>query len=235
MQNSSNDIHIPGKPGPNTESGKAISSKNALKHGLFATHDFIRLGERDQYDAFAAAFRDQLTPEGPLEDLFTTEIIAANWRLHRCRLVEEELSAHYEIDPMQDEAGDKIQRSVDRARAQAQNTIRRALAEIRKLQTERHIRAELAAGDAYGAADFVNIIRAVEKYGIKPDPAAPPDSFCNDAPQTASQPAEEDSFCNAKPAPGPKGCPTGPCPCGSGLEYEECCEAMDLSDPKIAA
>ncbi|MDE3199196.1 MAG: hypothetical protein KGN84_22795 [Acidobacteriota bacterium] len=166
--NAPDSIHLPGKP---------TSALNALKNGLFAAHDFIRLGERGEYDAFAAAFRDQLTPEGPLEDLFAAEIVSANWRLRRCRLVEEELSARYDIDPLEDDAGAKIQRSVDRARAHAHNVIRRALAELRKLQTERHIRTGLDLQDNYGVAEFPKITSALAKYGPKPaetgEPAQP--------------------------------------------------------------
>lgn len=213
MQTLSDTNQTSGKPGPNTDSGKAFSSRNALKHGLFATHDFIRLGERDEYDAFAAAFRDQLAPEGPLEELFVTEVIAANWRLRRCRLVEEDFSAKFdEIDPMQDVEGAKIQRSIDRARAQAHSTIRRALAEIRKLQTERRIRAELKMGQNRGIAEFPKILAALAKVGIQCE--SDPDSFCN-------QESQPDS--------------TGEAGAPQGSKSQESGTPTELQSPKIAA
>ena len=240
-----------GKPGPNTEAGKAISAQNAVKHGLFATHDFIRLGERDEYDAFAAAFRDQLAPDGPLEELFTTEIIGANWRLRRCRLIEHDLSAKYdEIDPMQDSDGDKVQRSIDRARAQAHNAIRRALAEMRKLQTERFIRTELKLTKNLGLADFPKMVATLGKCGLRlkldplsetppepedTNPSGPADPFCNDAP-------DPDSFCKGgsrstfnHPTPHHKIGRNESCPCGSGLKFKRCCLNRPKSEPKLAA
>jgi len=75
-----------------------------------------------------AALMHELSPEGVLEEIFATEIMTATWRLRRCHRVE--------ADPAEQE-------SVDRARAQSHNILRRSIAELRKLQTERTIRTQL--------------------------------------------------------------------------------------------
>src|SRR6266705_1636470 len=79
--------------GPRTESGKATSSKNATKSGLYSAHDFLLEGEHAAYEKEINALWDELQPKGILEQLFTQEIMSANWRLRRCRLVEASISS----------------------------------------------------------------------------------------------------------------------------------------------
>ena len=38
-----------GQTGPRTESGKANSSRNSIRTGLYAARDFIRTGEEEEY------------------------------------------------------------------------------------------------------------------------------------------------------------------------------------------
>src|SRR5258707_961941 len=131
-----------GPGGPRTEEGKTRSSRNATKNGLFAAHDFIRAGETEEYTQTLISLMNQLSPDGVLEETFATEIMGATWRLRRCRLVEADFSCRTTLDPMLiDPNGDNVisreQKSVDRARAQSHNILRRSLAELRKLQTGR--------------------------------------------------------------------------------------------------
>lgn len=161
------------RTGPHTDAGKAASSRNAIKEGLFTANDFIRDGEQEEYDLIAAALRRDLAPEGALEELFTTEIVGAAWRLRRCRLVEASLATQSDVDPMQSEETGKTQKSVDRARAQSHSVMRRALAEMRKIQTERHLRADLDLKENYGMADFMKVIRPL--MNKRDQPAAEPE------------------------------------------------------------
>jgi hypothetical protein len=89
---------FPTSTGPRTESGKAASSKNATKTGLFAAHDYLLEDEQAAYEEELAELRTDLKPEGFLEQLFTQEIMSANWRLRRCRLVEAGISSR-ELTP----------------------------------------------------------------------------------------------------------------------------------------
>jgi len=111
--------------GPRTEAGKASSSRNAIRTGLYAARDFIRSGEEEEYAQTPMNLMDELTPEGILEQTFATEIMGATWRLRRCRLIEEAFGAIDDVDfePMSDERTEKQQRSVDRARAQSHVTL----------------------------------------------------------------------------------------------------------------
>ncbi|MDE3197586.1 MAG: hypothetical protein KGN84_14645 [Acidobacteriota bacterium] len=119
------------------------ANRNAVKEGLYTRHAYIRPGEEAAFQQIIGEIYTDLQPEGALEELFAHEIAAATWRLRRCGLVEGNLAEQTLIDPMEDEAFEKKQRSIDRARAHAHNVIRRSLAELRRLQTERATRREL--------------------------------------------------------------------------------------------
>jgi len=132
--------------GPRTEEGKARSSQNALKTGLFAARDFIRPGEEDEHQTTYLALMHELDPRGILEQVFADEIMSANWRLRRCSIIESDLA----LAPESPDA----QRSVDRARAHSHSLLRRSIAELRKLQTERAVRANIESlNDLTGLVD----------------------------------------------------------------------------------
>ena len=130
-----------GSSGPKTEAGKAKSSRNAIRTGLYAARDFIREGEEEEYAQSLIRLMDELTPDGELEQTFATEIMGSTWRLRRCRLVEEAFGMvdDLDFDPMMDERTEKQQKSVDRARAQSHLILRRSIAELAKLQKARFL------------------------------------------------------------------------------------------------
>ncbi len=223
-------VNIPkASTGPNTEAGKAKSSRNAIGTGLYASRDFIRTGEEEEeeYAQTLIQLMDELTPEGIVEQTFATEIMGAHWRLRRCRLIEEAFSSidDLDFDPMMDERTEKQQRSVDRARAQSHLILRRSIAELRKLQSGRTIQQQLAehkptpkptpapsAGlpnmDALMALADHQLAQQFRESGLS--------SFCNPGmPATAAA----SSFCE-KPSQTPR---NATCPCGSGGKFKRCC------------
>ncbi len=145
--------------GPRTEAGKAATSQNALKFGLFSTTNCVQPHEQDEYNQVCAQLWDSLNPVGLVEELHATEVVRCAWRLRRCAHAEGSLLAlvHHEfvkglyptappdvfLDPMLYPSALAVQSSVDRARGQAQSAMRRALADLRNLQTERHLRSEV--------------------------------------------------------------------------------------------
>jgi uncharacterized protein YecA (UPF0149 family) len=86
---------------------------------------------------------------------------------------------------------------VDRARAQSHNILRRSLAELRKLQTERTLREQAEEQRKQNELDLMEaLLEEINEDSI-----------------------EENSFC--KPAePTPR---NALCPCGSGTKYKRCC------------
>jgi uncharacterized protein YchJ len=139
--------------GPRTEEGKATCSKNAVTHGLHTAGDFIRPGEENSYHEIRNSLMQELIPHGILEHTLVDEIHRATWRLRRCGQVEADLVAMLHganpaciLDPMETDHphAEKVQKSVDRARAQAHRLLHKCTAELRKLQAERRS-AALAA------------------------------------------------------------------------------------------
>ena len=196
--------------GPSTPEGKARSSQNATKIGLYTARDFILKGEEDEYVEGFNDLMKELDPQTPLEKVFATEIMSANWRLRRCRVIEAGLALQPELD-------EKMQRSVNRARAQSHNILRHSLNELRKLQTERAIRARVEGGESVtGLAETEKILRTLKNNGE-------PGSFCKPAPSAAPEPG---SFCKtaaSQPIRSTKIPRNAPCPCRSGLKYKKCC------------
>ena len=75
----------PSSSGPKTEHGKAISSRNATTHGVFARDVVLpALGEDPAgYRQMQDEWTQQLTPRNLLEQHYVEKIAAASWRLRR--------------------------------------------------------------------------------------------------------------------------------------------------------
>jgi hypothetical protein len=185
------------------------SSQNALTYGLFAARDFIRKGEEPEYAEILQSVTAQLEPDGIIEQTFAAEIVGATWRLRRCRMVEQSLSQDAALDPMVDDALYKQQKSVDRARAQSHNILRRSLAELRKLQAERAAREQAAE---YRKRDDRELMESLLEQLAEDRDADDPVGQISDLPA-------EIPFCKSD-EPTPR---NAPCPCGSGVKYKRCC------------
>ena len=70
----------PTSTGPKTEAGKARSSRNAIRTGLYAARDFVRPEEEEEYAQTLIKLMDELTPGNSVEQTFATEIMGATWR-----------------------------------------------------------------------------------------------------------------------------------------------------------
>jgi hypothetical protein len=225
--------------GPRTEAGKAASARNSTKHGLFTQRDFVLEGEDEEYAQTFTELMAELAPGSVLEQTFATEIMGATWRLRRCGILEFDLARS--ADPAPD-AQDAIQKSIDRARAQSHNILRRSLTELRKLQTERHTRilqmpdgqvptdlgltdSRQAVNTAARSTQTIDAKRAAieeewRKHEEEINAFLEDSSFCKPAktaPAAAKTPAPS-SFCNPPATPR-----NAPCPCGSGVKYKRCC------------
>jgi hypothetical protein len=66
--------------GPKTEAGKAQSRRNALKHGIFAANMFVYGENPSEYQELLDALREDLAPEGALEELLVERIAICVWR-----------------------------------------------------------------------------------------------------------------------------------------------------------
>lgn len=185
--------------GPRSPEGRAISSKNGIKLGLFTEADFIRPGEEIIYDEIKHQLRQELAPTGLLQQNLVDEIRRAMWRLRRCGEVEAHLvlilneNPVYIPDPMEGFSAnaERIQASVDRARSQAHRLLHKSTAELRKLQTGREL-------------PRTNQTQTPLDATPEAGPAAIPFPAAN---QTQSVATPRNSLCL----------------CNSGLKYKRCC------------
>jgi hypothetical protein len=69
--------------GPRSPEGKAIVSKNAVKHGLFASENVIKGENQADFDLFHDEMLNKLAPVGPVESMLAERFISLSWRLSR--------------------------------------------------------------------------------------------------------------------------------------------------------
>jgi hypothetical protein len=77
--------------GPRTAEGKAASRFNALKHGLDAESLVIPGEDPAEFDALAAAYRDEFRPRTPSEHFHVDTMIRADWHKRRLQRQETDL------------------------------------------------------------------------------------------------------------------------------------------------
>ena len=78
--------------GPRTPEGKAVSSRNAIKHNLSGTTFVLLPGEdRVAFEALAREYRNEWRPRTPHETFLVTQMIQSRWRLNRIARMEAEV------------------------------------------------------------------------------------------------------------------------------------------------
>lgn len=74
--------------GPRTEIGKAIASKNALKHGIFSNAILATSEWRDKYDSLLAGLWEHFEPVGAIEEVLVEKLAVLIWRYRRLIMTE---------------------------------------------------------------------------------------------------------------------------------------------------
>jgi hypothetical protein len=74
--------------GPNTEAGRAVASRNALKHGMTSNSPVMAMERESEWRHHFDGIIASLAPEGMLEEAFAERVALLLWRLDRV--------AHYE-------------------------------------------------------------------------------------------------------------------------------------------
>ena len=135
--------------GPRTEAGKARSSQNAIRSGWFARDLRVAEDKIELYLAFEEAWTAELQPEGILELEAFSDFLRNAW------LKREVIDAQNEANSSLSSAAaflhDAGARRFDRLHRYLRDFERRAhqaLRELRRLQTERALRAQFPAESA---------------------------------------------------------------------------------------
>ena len=94
LKTESNRLNATRSTGPRTPQGKAISARNALRHGLLAEQAVLPDEDPEAFTDFSKRMACQLAPEGPLEEFFVDRITSGGWRLRRVGRLEASVIGH---------------------------------------------------------------------------------------------------------------------------------------------
>ncbi len=75
-------------PGHKTAEGKAISAKNATKHGLTSKEAVLASEDQSDFDALLHQYRCLYTPGTPDQRFLVQQLAESEWRLRRARRLE---------------------------------------------------------------------------------------------------------------------------------------------------
>lgn len=76
--------------GPRTRSGKSKSSRNAETHGILSRHVVVDdIEDPDEWRGLLEGFREELCPEGSLEDIMVQRLAGLYWRVARIQRFEQ--------------------------------------------------------------------------------------------------------------------------------------------------
>ncbi len=132
--------------GPRSVEGKLASAANSVTTGLTASKLFVRPDEQAAFDAFEDALCAELQPLGILENELFDRIRHASWNLRRCDALESKVQQQaFEQDLDDAMESEDLSRQLDRIyryKKTHEASRRRAVAELRVLQTERIRRRE---------------------------------------------------------------------------------------------
>lgn len=130
--------------GPRSDAGKARSSQNAARSGWFSRDLRVAEGKEQLYIEFEESWHRELSPEGLLELEAFTDFIRAAW--HKREVIEAQNEVNVSSpSAFLDEAGRRQFDRLHRYERDFERRAKRAVAELRRLQTERALRARLSA------------------------------------------------------------------------------------------
>jgi hypothetical protein len=164
--------------GPRSATGKATSSQNALKTGIYSEAEIIRGENRDDLDALAAGYYSRFQPDSPEESCLVDILVHSEWMLRRLRRAEAELwelnliptEDNFEEDQLASGRAVDCDQSVVFARLQrrvdsTQRNYLRALKELKQLQSE--IRVDPCSSVAI-TPDAVPAVGFVPSTAVRP-------------------------------------------------------------------
>ena len=122
---------------PVTPEGKALSSANSTKLGLYAKQAVL-LTEADhqEFQALVSAYEYELSPGTAVERTFFTQLVLACWNIQRANSLEAELATAEGVDPLLSE--NKTFHRIAAARNRAERTFHKSLKELRAAQAAQH-------------------------------------------------------------------------------------------------
>jgi hypothetical protein len=120
--------------GPKSIEGKAVASKNALKHGLLSKELLLPDEDAKTLIELRRGIYKALQPEGTLEELLLDRIIFGFWRLKRLGIIETD---HFIMHEQRFLRGYKFMILFGRYETMIERSLYRALHELQHIQANR--------------------------------------------------------------------------------------------------
>lgn len=168
--------------GPRSSEGKAAVSQNARRHGLSSQYLPLSDAERPRFEALEQSLRENINPNGALQESIFRELAAAVWKRDIVNRLIAEASAASEA-LFEDEPSDRL-RKLHRHKADQDRAANRAMRLLKELQTNDLYLANLPVG-APGLANYARFTKQTQSAASEPEPQAPPQ-----APEAPQPPAE---------------------------------------------
>lgn len=160
--------------GPRTPQGKAVSSRNATRHGLTAKAVVLPDEDQSEFDQLLADINADRKPVGELELQLTSEIAACIWRLTRARRHE---TWHFQANhsPFAGRVGKELD-LILRYTGSIERQLTRTIGQLERLQAAR-IKAEQAQAAIIPAAAKPKVMVAGAANSLSLNEIAMPDQF----------------------------------------------------------
>ena len=114
LQLAANRLNALKSTGPRTLSGKAVSSRNAVTHGLTAEQSLLPGETREEFQAVRQGLFSQLLPQGILENQLVERAASLIWRLRRFPIFENAVFAWLaHLEKMQHDGDDSDHQSAN--------------------------------------------------------------------------------------------------------------------------
>ena len=120
--------------GPRTPEGKARSSRNSFKHGLYSQQLIIEGEDPAEFDQLRATLRTEHQPVNSTEEILVDELSQHFWRMRRFRVLEARAWSPENLDAWC-ESG--LLALIQRSMSSAERAFHKALATLQKLQKDR--------------------------------------------------------------------------------------------------
>ncbi len=142
-----NRVNAQKSTGPKTEQGKAVSSQNSFKHGLYSKAIIIPGEDPAKFEALRSDLAAEHRPVGLTEELLVDEIAQHYWRMKRFRALDAQMyksNGRNEAGGTAIDTGNWVQcidlglfSSIQRALNSAERSFYKALNTLRELQKVR--------------------------------------------------------------------------------------------------
>jgi len=160
--NRANSLH---SRGPRSPEGKAKSSQNSFKHGLYSKQLVLPNEDPAELDDLRASLRAQHQPANTTEEILVNELAENFWRIRRMRQLEART-----LNPENLENLATLLPAIHRAMASAERAFHKSLAALRSLQQDRGFVPQIGFVSQNSANPQTGF---VSQNTTHPDPAPP--------------------------------------------------------------